>query len=243
MDKRITIGDKIDLKKIDKRLSADLDKVMPNYISQVLDEAENGDLLVAMPVYEGRVIPLNVGDEYDTTFYTKSGLLNCRTVVTGRYKKGALFLLALSTLSELKKIQRREYFRLNCRNPLKYRVLGEDERNEIEKGNTYDIQLEEDEWKNGIMLDLSGGGIRFVSAFRDEKDVMLQVRFEFVHEGNPIMVYSYAQLLRCEVSENNKSIYDHRIKFFHMDRNVRESIIKYIFDIQRQMRVKESGMK
>ncbi len=243
MDKRITIGDKLDLKKIEKRLSADPDRIVPTYVSQVLDEAESGDVLVAMPVSEGRVIPLNVGDEYDTTFYTKSGLLNCHTVVTGRYKKGCLYLLGLSMLNDLKKIQRREYFRLNCRNPLKYRVIDEEERSQIEQGKPYDIQLDEDVWKNGIMLDLSGGGIRFVSAFDDNKDSMLQVTFEFTYEGNPFIVYSYAQLLRCEPNENKAALYDHRIKFYRMDRNMRETIIKYIFDIQRQMRVKESGMK
>lgn len=243
MDKRITIGDKLDLKKIEKRLSVDPDKVSPVYISQVLDEAGNGDILVAMPVSEGKVIPLAVGDEYDTTFYSKSGLLNCRMVVSGRYKKDYLFLLALQQLSDLKKVQRREYFRLNCRNPLKYRILGDDERTEIEKGHPYVIEPKEDEWKNGVMLDLSGGGIRFVSAFSEEKDSMIQVRFEFILENDPVVVYSYAHLLRSERSENNPSIYDQRIKFFRMDRNLRESIIKYIFDTQRKLRVKESGME
>ena len=64
MDKRITIGDKLDLKKIEKRLSVDPDRVVPVYISQVLDEAENGDVLVAMPVSEGKVIPNILNEKY-----------------------------------------------------------------------------------------------------------------------------------------------------------------------------------
>lgn len=243
MDKRITIGDKLDLKKIEKRLSVDPDRVVPVYISQVLDEAENGDVLVAMPVSEGKVIPLSVGDEYDTTFYSKSGLLNCKMVVSGRYKKDYLFLLSLQQLSELKKVQRREYFRLSCRNPLKYRILDEVERSEIEKGHPYEKELKEEDWKNGVMLDLSGGGIRFVSAFAEQKDSMIQVRFEFIVDVDPVVVYAYAHLLRSERSENNPSIYDQRIKFFRMDRNMRETIIKYIFDTQRKLRLKESGME
>ena len=170
MDFRINIGDKLDLKKIEKRLSVDPDRDVPVYISQVLDETDAGDILVAMPVSEGRVIPLNVDDEYNTTFYTKSGLLNCRTLVVGRYKKDALFLLSLRQLTDLKKIQRREYFRLSCRNPLTYRILDDNERDEIEHGFPSTAKIDDDDWKNGIMLDLSGGGIRFVSAFKEVPD-------------------------------------------------------------------------
>ena len=242
MDSRIAIGDKLDLKKIEKRISANPDKEIPVYVSQVLDEAENGDYLVAMPISEGKVIPLGVSQEYDATFYTKAGLINCRMVVTGRYKKGALFLLALEQLTELKKIQRREYFRLNCRMPITYRIVNRDERLEIESGKPSTASVSDDEWKNGIMLDLSGGGIRFVSAFQEEKDSMIQVRFDIIISEDAQVIYSYAHLLRSERSTNNPSIYDQRIKFFRMDRMLRETIIRYIFESQRKMRSKESGM-
>lgn len=242
MDSRINIGDKLDLKKIEKRLSADPDKEMPVYVSQVLDETDIGDLLVAMPVSEGRVIPLNVDDEYDVTFYTKSGLLNCRMLVSGRYKKGALFLLALQQLTDLKKMQRREYYRLNCRNPITYRILNDLERADVEAGRPSKVQISDDEWKNGIMLDLSGGGIRFVSAAHEEKDSMLQVRFDIIIGDDAQVIYAYAHLLRSERNENNQAIYDQRIKFYRMDRNLRELIIRYIFETQRKSRLKESGM-
>ncbi|MBR1597448.1 MAG: flagellar brake domain-containing protein [Lachnospiraceae bacterium] len=243
MDFRINIGDKLDLKKIEKRLSVDPDREVPVYITQVLDETAEGDILVAMPVSEGRVIPLNVDDEYDTTFYTKSGLLNCRTLVRGRYKKDALFLLALQQLTDLKKIQRREYFRLSCRNPLTYRILDDKEREEVEHGWPSTAKVEDDAWKNGIMLDLSGGGIRFVSASREEPNSMIQVRFEYILEDDPRVMYAYANLLRSERNENNTGIYDQRIKFFRMDRNLREELIRYIFETQRKLRSKESGMQ
>lgn len=243
MDSRISIGDKLDLKKNEKKLSVNPDKDVPVYVSQVLDEAENGDMLVAMPISEGRVIPLGVSEEYDVTFYTKSGLLNCKMIVSGRYKKGALFLLALEQLTELKKIQRREYFRLNCRMPLSYRVLGSEERFEIETGKPSTANVSDDDWKNGIMLDLSGGGIRFVSAFQEEKDSMVQVSFDIKNGEEAQVIYAYAHLLRSERNPNNTSIYDQRIKFFRMDRMLRETIIRYIFEFQRKMRSKESGME
>lgn len=243
MDSRITIGDKLDLKKIEKRLSADPDREPAIYVSQVLDETDAGDILVAMPISEGKVIPLSVDEEFDATFYTKSGLLSCRTIVSGRYKKGALFLLALEQQTELKKMQRREYFRLNCRMPITYRVLDGDEAYNLKHGLPMTTTIDEDSWKNGIMIDLSGGGIRFVSAFKEEHDMMLQVRFDIVNNNEAQVVYAFATLLRSEKSPNNPSIYDQRIKFFKMDRNLREAIIRFIFETQRKNRSKETGME
>ncbi|MBE5923702.1 MAG: hypothetical protein E7271_04440 [Lachnospiraceae bacterium] len=243
MDSKITIGDKIDLKKIENRIAVNPNRDVPVYVSQVLDEADFGDVLCAMPISEGRVIPLSVGDEYDTTFYTSSGLLNCQTQVTGRYKKGSLFLLSLRQLTELKKIQRREYFRLDCHNPVKYRVLTDIEKLDVEVGKKSTVAIDECEWKDGIMIDLSGGGIRFVSGTREEIMSLIQVRFEIIEDGLIEAIYAYAKVLRSERTPNKSNVFDQRVEFFGMKRGMRERIIKYIFDTQRKSRVKESGME
>lgn len=241
MDSRITIGDKIDLEKIETRLSVDPDKYPPVYVSQVLDDSPNGELLAAMPIQEGRVIPLAVGDKFHATFYAKSGLLRCEMEVTARYKKGSLFLMELTQNSIFKKVQRREYFRLECNMPMEYRLIGQEEQIMIESGTIYDEEKMNPEWKKGVMLDLSGGGIRFVSAFREKKDAFLQVRFEMpVGEENEIFCL-YATLLRSEQNPNNSSIYDQRVMFWKLNQTLREKIIRSIFEMQRKSRSKSLG--
>ena len=243
MDNRIAIGDKLDMKKIENRISANPDRKEKIYFSQVLDELDNGNMLVAMPIQEGKVIPLSVGEEFMVTFYTKSGLLSCQIVVTGRYKKGTLFLLEIEQKTILEKVQRREYFRLACRIPVEYRIVGDEEREYIEEGNAYNTDEVDNQWKNGIMLDLSGGGMRFVSAFREEKGVLIQVRFDMTIMEESEVVYAYASLLRSEQNPNNTSIYDQRIEFFKMDQGLRERIIRFIFQTQRKNRSKDMGME
>lgn len=122
MNNKIGIGDKLELEKIDTGLLEASRKGPVIYVSQVLDEAPEGDLYVSMPIQGGKVIPLNVGEEFYATFYTKSGMLRCQVQVTGRYKKEALYLLKLAFMTELEKVQRREYYRLSCHLPLMYRI-------------------------------------------------------------------------------------------------------------------------
>ncbi|MGN0437939.1 MAG: flagellar brake protein [Lachnospiraceae bacterium] len=241
MDKRINIGDKIDLEIIEKRLAVDPDKKPNIYVSQVLDEGPNDSLYVAMPFQEGKLIPLSVGQELNATFFSKSGLLQSKAVVIGRFKKGSLFLMEIQLLSDLKKVQRREFFRYPCRIPLEYRIVTESEKNMIESDEEYEMDETAFEWKNGIMLDLSGGGIRFVSTVQEKKDIIMEVCFEILLGDDTQKLYAFAKLLRTERNPNQNALFDNRLEFWHMDDSLRETIIRFIFDEQRRNRSKKLG--
>lgn len=240
MDSRIAIGDKLELEKVESRLSMNPDKVPVIYASHVLDEAENGNVLVSMPIQEGNIIPLSVGQEFSATFYSKTGLLQCQVMIIGRFKKDTLFLMEIEQMTPLQKIQRREYFRLDCNMPVEYRVVTDQERKLIDEGIAYNI--DEVQWKNGVILDLSGGGIRFVSPYQEEKDGFIQLRFDISAGDNIEVVYAYASVLRSERNQNNAAIYDNHLMFWKMDKGMREKIIRFIFDIQRKSRSKENGL-
>lgn len=241
MDERIQVGDKLELKKIEKRLYADAeDKI---YVSQVLDESDGGNLLVSMPIQGGHVIPLGMDQEFVATFYTKAGLLSCKVIVTGRYKKGSLFLLEIRLKGVLEKIQRREFYRLDCRMEMQYRLVDDEEQKYIEDGQAYNPDELEIEWKKGIMLDLSGGGIRFVSPSKEEKGALMEIRFDMELDGTSEVVYALASVLLSVQNANNNQIYEQRVQFYRMDQALQERIIHYIFQTQRRNRMKELGLE
>lgn len=243
MDSRIVIGDKVDLIRTDNRLSADPDERTHVYSSQVLDESENGNMLIAMPMQEGKMIPLSVGEKIYATFYTKTGLFRCQIEVVGRYKKGTLFYMEVSQLSVMQKVQRREYYRLECHAPIEYRIISDLEQRFLEEGNAYNPDEMTIQWKQAVMLDLSGGGIHFVSPNQEERNVMLEVRFNIAFKDEIERIYVFATLLRSQRNENNSQIYDSHIKFWKLDEGTREKVIRYIFEEQRKIRLKDSGME
>ena len=241
MDSRITIGDKLELKKIETELSENQNKKTPIYISQVLDESQNGEYLVSMPLSEGRVIPLSVGQEFYATFYSQKGLLQCQVEVTGRYRQEELFLMEITQKTILEKIQRREYFRLPCHQSIKYHVLSDTEQKQLEEQTECDIDEVTAEWKRGIMLDLSGGGIWLVSSMQEERNSIVQISFEITLNGKKERICAFAILLRSERNQKNQAVYDHHLMFWNMGQKVREKIIRFIFDEQRKNRAKEIG--
>ncbi|MBQ9983205.1 MAG: flagellar brake protein [Lachnospiraceae bacterium] len=241
MDNKLSIGDKIELEKIETRLSVDPDKKPEKYNSQVLDEAPNDRIYAAMPIRGGTVVPLGVGQTFYATFFSNSGLLRCEVVVTGRYKKGGFFLVELEQKSSLQKVQRREFFRYECRKQIQYRIIEGEEKEMIRAGNAFQADEHSLEWKDAIMIDLSGGGIRMVSSASEEKGAFVELRFDIEINEEVEILYVYAELLRSERNQNNTSIYDHRIMFWKLDSGTREKIIRYIFEQQRKKRAQQLG--
>lgn len=242
METKINIGDKVDLIKIDTRLSVNTEKKPIQYGSQVLDESGENSLYISMPIHEGKLIPMSVGQELEATFYTKGGLFQSKVVVQGRFKKGTLFLMEIKLLTVPKKIQRREYFRFPCRYPLEYRIIEGVEKEVVEPGDAYNTDEWQLEWKNGVMLDLSGGGIRFVSPYLEKKNSLVQVRFSITLDDTVDVIYAFARMLRSEKNPNKQNLFDNRLEFWRMDQGTREKIIRFIFEEQRKNRSKQLGL-
>ena len=129
----IELGNKLDLVKINTSLRDD-DKKQKVYSSKVLDKKDKDILVIAMPIYEGKIIPLTVGDKYDACFYAKMGLMQCNVIILKRYKEGALFILEVTPISTFKKVQRREYYRINCRFNMEYTILEDKEKHDNGEG-------------------------------------------------------------------------------------------------------------
>lgn len=246
MDNRITIGIKLDIEMIETRLSVDEDKSPTVYTSQILDELENGDLLISMPFHEGKLVPLPIGKRCNTTFYAKGLLLRCQAETVARYKKGEIFILQITQKTILEKVQRREYFRFNCHIPIEYHVLTNNEIKNLENNTNNDsIIIDHHDgltWNKGIMLDLSGGGMRFVSPVREEKDALILVSFDMECGDQVEKINVFAYILRSQQNINNHNLYDIHAKFAYMNDSIREKIIRYTFEQQRKMRAKQMGM-
>ena len=80
-----------------------------------------------MPIEKTKLILLPVDEEFDVYFYTKSGLYQCFAIVKDRYKKENIYILVLELVSNLRKYQRRQYFRLSCALDISTRKLEEEE--------------------------------------------------------------------------------------------------------------------
>ncbi|MCM1048089.1 MAG: flagellar brake protein [Clostridiales bacterium] len=230
LSKYISPGNKIQLQKI-RRLKEENgeNKV---YDSQVIDVISDERIEVSMPFVKSKLVLLPVDGEYNVFFYTSGGLYQCSARVADRYRNNNVFSVLLELTSNLRKYQRREYYRFSCALEMNSRTLEETEIQAVEKNDK--LIVPELPLQRSIIVDISGGGLRFVSAYAYEVDSMILCKYDLWISGESKNFNLIGKVLAVKEVENRPGVYEHRVQYVNMDKDNREEIVKYIFDAERK---------
>lgn len=135
--------------------------------------------------------------------------------------------------SNLRKYQRREYYRLSCALEMDSRPLQADEVRLAEAGRR-DKRMPELPLKNSIIADISGGGLRFVADYAYDKESLIMCRYRLQVDKEEKEYNLVGKVLDVKEVENRPGTFEHRVQYINMDTEEREEIIKYIFDEERR---------
>lgn len=236
--------------KIDIRLVSELDRAKKTgeevhvYKSQIFELLGNGELEICMPLEKGRVILLPLGVRYEFAFYTQSGIYKSVGQVKERYKTENRYMLRIVLNTPLSKFQRREYYRMECILDMTYFLLDEEQAQMTDAEAIVDSLRDAhfyEKQRKGTIVDISGGGIRFVSEEQNETDgyvlVLMMLRGD-EGEKQYCLVGRILQSVRLQTRDNK---YENRVQFVIRDSKIREEIIRYIFMEERRTRNREKG--
>ena len=242
----LQVGNKIDICSLDRsEIRRSENGKMPILASQLESVEENGELVIQMPIYKGKIILLSLGSRYEMIFYTRKGLYRGVCQVTDRYKEDDLFMVKVALKSGLNKFQRREYFRLECILGMQAYELTRDEAMKLD-GARLKEQLKNPEMlmteSSAVIVDISGGGIRFIGEKKYEEGDYLAVRTALYNENINQELVVVVAIVSCRQAAPNMPRYETRAEFIHLGSMLRETIIKYIFDEDRKIRKKEMGV-
>ena len=240
----ISIGDRIELVQTKSALRSK--KSDAHYTSQLLEYDGIRTIKILMPISEGRVVPLEVNDEYELCFFTAKGMYRCTATILRRYREKKIFVLQMQMTSKLTKFQRRQFYRLDCSLDIQYRVVSEEEMalQDLIKKNAFSDSATKDSfekklkefrknWSDARITDLSGGGMRFQCQQELEKNARIEVRLPlFDVNGNEIR--SMAMIIAVISLPGGGRDWEARCQFDAIDKKMQERIIKYIFDEQKR---------
>ena len=239
------IGDRIEMTHIKSAMGLKLSE--KKYGSQVLDYDGGQMVKVAMPIYENRVVPLETGDNYNLCFFTNSGLYQCVGQIRKRYVENKMYVMDVLFLTELKRYQRRKFYRLDCMFPIKYRLISDVEQTLRERLYSGQVQTSEEqsrwkqmldeipkEWEEGTISDLSGGGMRFHGKQELEKDSLIEVKIPLSLQSGIVPLSFLMRVIACVHYEGSRIAYEIRGEFQNVKDAERESVIKYVFEEQRR---------
>lgn len=233
----IEVGDKIDLfTKRQMMSNEDENKNLKIYKSKVYDIIDKIRMKIAMPIEGGKVILLPVYGKYVLDFYTKNGIYQAKGKIIERYKDRNMYVLVVELFSELKKNQRREYYRYHCTIDLTYAIATEKEQ-ELETVKEMEaLRGENLYWLEGHISDISGGGIRFISNSLHNKNERVVCRFSLLANQGFKEFMLKGEILSSEKLMNRKKKYQNRMKFLSIKKDETEDIIRFIFEEERRAR-------
>lgn len=240
ISKYVVPGCRVDLQAIQRSTSSEeIEGPRRSHQSQVLDILSEDRIEISMPIEKSKLILLPVDGEYDLYFYSDNGLYQCYARVVDRYKNNSLYVLVMDLTSNLRRYQRREYYRFSCALEMNSRQLEEEEISVADKG--VNSLIPELPLKSSVVVDISGGGLRFVANYAYEAQSMILCKYRLLIEGRVKEYSLLGRVLAVRELENRKGIYEHRVQYVNMDSEDREEIIKYIFDEERKTLKNQKG--
>ena len=96
--------------------------------------------------------------------------------------------------------------------------------------------------QKSVIVDISGGGVRFVSNHRYEPDTIIYLTYKLMIAGKEKAYEIAGKILATKPIENRPGEYEHRVQYLNMNNLEREEIIRYIFEEERKSRRKENGL-
>ena len=235
-------GCRVDIRILQQlRQEQETGKVAQIFRSKVCDIKEGGKIQLLMPMNGSKYILLPLDFRYEFVFYTERGLYRCEGMVTERFKSNNVFMINTRITTQPMKFQRREYYRYDCLMELEYVILTP-EQEELQKVPEIeaDILKKKQEKKGGFVLDISGGGVRFTSDEPCEVGNVILMWINLQIHGETKQYSILGTVLKSEHLETTRQEkYQNRVRFAIQDVQVREEIIKFIFEEERQNRNKK----
>ncbi len=255
LERLLTAGDKVEVMRTAGLANSQNDKKV--YYSMLVDIDTEDRLTVTMPIEASRLIPLSVNERFWFVFYTHSGIYQAKGFIVSREKQGNVHVMLVKLLSELERIQRRQFYRIECVLNVEYRIMDEIECKgyEILRTKAYKtmedrmkikrllVPMNHQDWNKGVAIDISGGGMRFNTKILHEHPEYLEMRFglrigDFLKE-----ISTPARVIRYAAVKNIPDLYEFRVEFVEIETKQREDIVQYVFNEDRNRRKMIQGRK
>ncbi len=239
VEKVISPGDKLEMKSVQEVTLPDGTEGIKLYKSTVYDVSEDGRVSIVMPMEKTKMVLLPIEGEYEVCFFSNGGMYNANVRILEREKINNTYVLITEVVTNLHKFQRREYYRFNCIVEMMAKELAKAEAEAFGKQLGYLVS--EADMKRGVIVDISGGGLRFVSRHSFEEGTILYLRFKLSINDQEKEFRVAAKIVVSREIEKRQDEYENRVKFLYLDNITREEIIKYIFDEDRKNRKNGKG--
>lgn len=189
-----------------------------------IEETTYSTFFIAMPSDRGMPMPVSPGSKVDVNFIANGGRYFFKTLVTRKIIKN-IDLLELKKPEIMYKSELREFFRIDVLQKIRVCTMIE-----VETRNKQ-IKLVKDKFYDGICINVSGGGLKFLCEEPIEMNALLDMDFSHFIEALDSVS---GRVVRC--APNDKKMYEIGVNYLDLKDSQRDKIIKYTFKRQIETR-------
>ena len=221
--KEIKVGTKLEISLID----SSGENISPYYPIKLQHINKNDMLEVDLPSVGTQMIFFENGTTTQITITYKDGLYSFRAKVIERFKKKDIPIMVLKQESEIIKIQRRSYFRLNCNCVIRYRPY---------KLPAFGVN--DESFRTTQTVDLSGGGMCIIVEEKIEQINFLECVIILEKDIIIKAIGKIISMKKDETADSNR--WKAGIHFQRINEFERERIINFVF--QEQLKLRRKGL-
>lgn len=185
-----------------------------------IEDVTDDYVAMSIPVSEGNYLPLSRGEKIEAVYYYKEGLYKFYSTVVGR-KIDRIALILFDIPQKMEKYQRRNFVRIPHIDNISFIKLNDNEG--YKDSNEVKVS-------DGIPVDISGGGLKFLTKENVKIGDILYVTIYI--DSEPVRIKG--KVVRHSINNDKKNVCG--ISFIDVDKNDREKIIKFTFTKMRLLR-------
>lgn len=214
--REIQIGTRLELELLDEYQ----ERVGQLYISQLLEVQESGTIVISAPIYEARLIFIPAYKTIRLAFiHNELGLLGFLATVLENDLKDKIAVLVVRPETELFKMQRRKYYRLDFLKDITVRISGR-KATDINKPNI-----------RAFTKNISGSGMCIVTDTDIPRKSELEVELNLSED---VTIKAKCEVVRNSWFEVMKSkSYELGLQFTLISKSDQNNLIKFIYEQQR----------
>lgn len=207
--------------KVNDRIEVVVNKKV--YKTLIID-LEDDSLMINLPVGDGEYLMVHINQKIEMNCFLDDGrCFNFYSKVISRGKEGNIIYYEISKPFDIKKIQRRNFFRVGLLDTIEYKKI-----TDINKEEFASVP-----YKDAFMVNLSGGGLKLkVIDDTIKRDDLLLIRIRI----KEMEIELKCAIVRIENTEDKEKLCG--LKFLDITPVQTDIIIQGLFEIARKQRAK-----
>ncbi|MCR4585082.1 MAG: PilZ domain-containing protein [Lachnospiraceae bacterium] len=212
------------------------------YMCSVHDSLEGSVFRITNPTQQSRMIPLHSGERFNAYFFLNK-IYTAPVTVVRNVTDGKFRVVEMRLTGELEKYERRKFFRLDANLDVRYLLLTAENAMAFKEATKNGTLLTMDGFEKGTTVDISGGGVRFVSGRQlPEAGMVITHMIATTPSGEKKNYVFLGKIIKSEKHADVRDMFDHRMQFVDMKQEAREEFVRFIFEVERQRLKKRGGI-